>query len=379
MPNTKAEKDIKATEGNSRPATEAKKPRRRTPKTKYTDIVNITPEDIMRQGNDTLFSFVDPVAQRRKEIQDIEDIIEHNRKVALKGKGEYKFIVAMLTSSNETRTGDSHTSIESVTLYAVRVLPGNAAYGSLKLVFDGSDFTAYTTQARRDDEPISQNARRQRTYTNHAPMAKFQCVPIQLVYEDSDTERLNPSVICSRSFAMEQLQERYFFGPHPQAKLGGNLIASIMSVNPNGVRVEAGGIETFIPRAELTARQFITDPSLFYKPGMAIDVVIKSLEVNKETRTVHMELSGLMREIELGLVKSVKDFDLSKKPHEVAQVISVTNSFYVVRLLLWSVIGVIRKEDVRGGDELAVGDNVFMEITGVNEATNRVIGLCFKV
>lgn len=380
MAMTNAENAEKEVMTSSEPASapEIRRRRRPVPKPAERDVVDIVPDDIRLQGGDAKFAYADPIEQRRKEIREIEKIIEYNLSVREKNKGDFKTITAILTSSNETRSGSSHTTIESVTLYAYQVLPGNTSYGQVKLVLDGRDFTAYTARSRSDSEPISENARRTRQYTNHALMSKFTCVPVKISYDENDTEHLNPSVYCSRSLAMEQQQNRYFFSKKPLAKKGGHLFAFVMSVNPNGVRVEAGGVETFIPRGELTARQFILDPTKYYQPGDVIDVTIKELEVDEEDRTVRIVLSGLMREVELGLVMSVREFDLAKKPHEVAQCISLTDKFIIVRLMR-GVIGIIRKEDVRGGGEVAIGDNVLMEVTGINVESNRVVGTCFKV
>lgn len=112
---------------------------------------------------------------------------------------------------------------------------------------------------------------------------------------------------------------------------------------------------------------------------MAIDVAIRELEVDKENRTIKIRLSGVLREIQLGLVKNVRDIDLTTKPHEVAQVVVVTERHYIVRLLSWGIIGIIAKENVNPKVPLSVRDNVWMEITGVNEKYNRVIGNCFKI
>ena len=212
-------------------------------------------------------------------------------------------------------------------------------------------------------------------------MSKFQCVPVEISYPDPD-ENGNvglPSVICSRAFAMEKQQDRFFFGDEPLAKVGAHGPAYIMSADSNGVRVEFMGIETRITRGQLTSRHLVTDASESYKPGMAIDVAIRELEVDKENRTIKIRLSGVLREIQLGLVKNVRDIDLTTKPHEVAQVVVVTERHYIVRLLSWGIIGIIAKENVNPKVPLSVRDNVWMEITGVNEKYNRVIGNCFKI
>lgn len=317
----------------------------------------------------------------KEELDRIKAIIAHNREVSRTGEGEYQFMVAMMTANDEVRENNDPNNLRAVRVYAVQVLPNGRGFGTLRLVFTGEDFTAYSNIVRDEDESDSEILRRQRRYTNHAPMSKFQCVPVEISYPDPD-ENGNvglPSVICSRAFAMEKQQDRFFFGDEPLAKVGAHGPAYIMSADSNGVRVEFMGIETRITRGQLTSRHLVTDASESYKPGMAIDVAIRELEVDKENRTIKIRLSGVLREIQLGLVKNVRDIDLTTKPHEVAQVVVVTERHYIVRLLSWGIIGIIAKENVNPKVPLSVRDNVWLEITGVNEKYNRVIGNCFKI
>lgn len=317
----------------------------------------------------------------KEELDRIKAIIAHNREVSRTGEGEYQFMVAMMTANDEVRENNDPNNLRAVRVYAVQVLPNGRGFGTLRLVFTGEDFTAYSNIVRDEDESDSEILRRQRRYTNHAPMSKFQCVPVEISYPDPD-ENGNvglPSVICSRAFAMEKQQDRFFFGDEPLAKVGAHGPAYIMSADSNGVRVEFMGIETRITRGQLTSRHLVTDASESYKPGMAIDVAIRELEVDKENRTIKIRLSGVLREIQLVLVKNVRDIDLTTKPHEVAQVVVVTERHYIVRLLSWGIIGIIAKENVNPKVPLSVRDNVWMEITGVNEKYNRVIGNCFKI
>lgn len=317
----------------------------------------------------------------QKELKGIQDIIDNNTRVSRTGVGEYQYMVAMMTANDEVREGNDPNNLRAVRVYAVQVLPNGAGYGTLRLMLDGDDFTAYSNIVRNEEDSDSDMLRRQRRYTNHAPMSKFQCVPIKIVYPEPDENGYVglPTVICSRAFAMEKQQDKFFFGDTPLAKVGSHGPAYIMSVDNNGVRVEFMGIETRITRGQLTSRHLVTDATEYYKPGMAIDVAIRELEVDKENRTIQIRLSGVMREVQLGLVKNVKSIDLSTKPHELAEVVVVTQNHYIVRLISWGIIGIIAKDNVRPKVPLAVRDHVFMEITDVNEKYNRVIGNCYKV
>lgn len=357
-------------------AAATRRPRRQRPARSEDDIVS---ESANYMGD--YYNVLQADVAYQKELDNIKAIIAHNTEVSRTGRGEYQYMVAMMTANDEVRENNNPNDLRAVRVYAVQVLPKGQGYGTLRLVFTGEDFTAYSNIVRDEDESDSDILRRQRRYTNHAPMSKFQCVPFEIVYPKPD-ENGNvglPSVICSRAFAMEKQQEKFFFGDHPLAKVGSHGPAYIMSSDSNGVRVEFMGVETRITRGQLTARHLVTDASEIYKPGMAIDVAIRELEVDKENRTIKLRLSGVLREIQLGLVKNVRDIDLSTKPHEVAQVVVVTERHYIVRLLSWGIIGIIAKENVNPKVPLSVRDNVWMEITGVNEKYNRVIGNCFKI
>lgn len=312
------------------------------------------------------------------EARDIESIIAHNVQVTKTNRGEYQYMLAMMTGNDETRENNDHNKLTSTTVYAVQVFQHEDAmdtYGSIKLVFDGDDFTAYSGIIADDENNPSALLRRQRSYTNHAPGSKFQCVPLEM---HRDKNGRADYVICSRSFAMEQMQNRFFFGKHPLAEVGGVAYAYVMAADDNGVRVECMGIETRINRGQLTARQLVLRAGDVYKPGMKIPVIIREMELGDHS-IKRLVLSGVDYEIKQGLVRSVTEFDLDKKPHELAQVVSITPNYYIVRLTAYGIIGLIAKENVRNGVDLKRGDNVFMEIVRVNERYNRVMGNCYKV
>ena len=309
----------------------------------------------------------------QNEIANIEEIVANNERVSRTGRGEYRYMLAMMTGNDEIREDGDHNKLLSTHVYAIEVFQHKDApdtYGSTKLVFEGNDFTAYSGIVKSEDESDSDVLRRQRSYTNHAPGSIFQCVPVKIVRKENGQV---DHVICSRAFAMERMQDRFFFGDHPLAHEGGVAYAY-------GVRVECMGIETRINRGQLTSRQLITSAKNFYKPGMKLNVVIRRLVVNKEERTIEdIQLSGVQYEIQQGLVRNVKDFDLAAKPHELAQVVTVTQNFYVVRLTASGIIGLIAHDNIRDNQTLAVNDNVWMEIVRVDEKSNRVLGNGIKI
>ena len=316
----------------------------------------------------------------QNEIANIEEIVANNERVSRTGRGEYRYMLAMMTGNDEIREDGDHNKLLSTHVYAIEVFQHKDApdtYGSTKLVFEGNDFTAYSGIVKSEDESDSDVLRRQRSYTNHAPGSIFQCVPVKIVRKENGQV---DHVICSRAFAMERMQDRFFFGDHPLAHEGGVAYAYVMAADDYGVRVECMGIETRINRGQLTSRQLITSANNFYKPGMKLNVVIRRLVVNKEERTIEdIQLSGVQYEIQQGLVRNVKDFDLAAKPHELAQVVTVTQNFYVVRLTASGIIGLIAHDNIRDNQTLAVNDNVWMEIVRVDEKSNRVLGNGIKI
>ena len=324
-----------------------------------------------------------PLEEYRQELSKIQSIINNNIRVAREGRGKPQFITAMMTADEEVRTvANDPNSVTAVNIFARQLLDDGKSLGVLNLQFDSNDFTAYSGLNYAEGEPENARLRRQRQYTSRAACSKFLCAPLKIVKSEKEGEM--PKVICSRAFAMEYVQNQYFFGPNPSAKEGGHGIAYIMASYPHGVRVEFGGIEVFIPRGQLTSRRMVTDASKMYEKGTGIDVAITRLNVNVDendgSRTIDIRLSGVQREVDLGLVYNVKNIDLSHKPRHMAETIIVTDDFYVVRVVDLGVIGLIPHDNVLpAGSVLEVGSVVWMEITGVNEETNRVIGSCYKM
>lgn len=391
-PEMEANREVAEAQVSEMPAAESAPAQEAAPAAPATPAANRQPRRARRQAEpakavnpfDYMDGFVEPLrpeAAYQDELRHIEEIIRHNSEVMKTHKGDFRYIVAMMTGSDEARVNNDPNDLESVRIYGVEVMRNSATLGTLKLMFSSDDFTAYSNIERQEGETDSSLLRRQRQYTNHASLSKFQCVPVQIMQPEPDEfGRVGaPIVVCSRAFAMEQQQNKFFFGDEPLVKVGDAVPAYIMAANNNSVRVECMGLETRILRGQLTARNIVTDVSEYYKPGMAIEVVITELEIDKENRTVKLALSGVQREVQLGLVKNVKDFDLASKPREVGIVKLVTSSHYLIQLVSCGVIGIVARDAVKYRTPLAVDDRVYMEIFAVNEKYNRVIGQCVKV
>lgn len=318
-----------------------------------------------------------PAEQYREELQHIREVIDNNIRVSRSGRGELQFITAMMTRNDEQRAiSGNPNSLTGTHVYAREILPDHESLGILDLEFDGGDFLAYSGMEEGEGSELY---RRQRQYSSHAVGSKFLCAPIRIMAPEETGNGL-PKVLCSRAFAMEYLQDKFFFGNKPLAHEGGHGIAYVMAGYPTGIRVEFGGIETFIPRGQLTSRQLVVNASTLYKPGTGLDVSIVKLDVDKENRTIEIRLSGVKREVELGLVPSVSTIKIEDKPRHLAEVIVVANDVSVVRIVDLGIIGIIPNSNVLpAGEKLNVRDRVFMEITGVHEESNRVIGSCIKL
>lgn len=318
-----------------------------------------------------------PAEQYREELQHIREVIDNNIRVSRSGRGELQFITAMMTRNDEQRAiSGNPNSLTGTHVYAREILPDRESLGILDLEFDGGDFLAYSGMEEGEGSELY---RRQRQYSSHAVGSKFLCAPIRIMAPEETGTGL-PKVLCSRAFAMEYLQDKFFFGNKPLAHEGGHGIAYVMAGYPTGIRVEFGGIETFIPRGQLTSRQLVVNASSLYKPGTGLDVSIVKLNVDKENRTIEIRLSGVKREVELGLVPSVSTIKIEDKPRHLAEVIVVANDVSVVRIVDLGIIGIIPNSNVLpAGEKLSVRDRVFMEITGVHEESNRVIGSCIKL
>lgn len=104
----------------------------------------------------------------------------------------------------------------------------------------------------------------------------------------------------SRKRAMEIAVYAKFFNPNrdevnnPMPKVGDRVRAFILSVRPEGCRVEALGVESFVSNFELTGTKWVdnaqNEPEI--KPGKWFYAHIKKLYIHENDQTVYMSVSG---------------------------------------------------------------------------------------
>lgn len=104
----------------------------------------------------------------------------------------------------------------------------------------------------------------------------------------------------SRKRAMEIAVYAKFFNPNrdvvnnPMPKVGNRVKAFILSVRPEGCRVEALGVESFVSNFELTGTRWVdnaqSEPDI--KPGKWFYALIKKLYIHENDHTVYMSVSG---------------------------------------------------------------------------------------
>ena len=93
----------------------------------------------------------------QNEIANIEEIVANNERVSRTGRGEYRYMLAMMTGNDEIREDGDHNKLLSTHVYAIEVFQHKDApdtYGSTKLVFEGNDFTAYSGIVRAKTKVI---------------------------------------------------------------------------------------------------------------------------------------------------------------------------------------------------------------------------------
>lgn len=345
---------------------------RRTRRAARTEEPVVSDEPINYMGN--AYEVMRPADAVNEELKRTQAIIEHNAQVQRTKRGKLIVLTAEMTSVHQFRRNGNARQLEGIAVHGIE-LREKGLKGSIPLVFSGNDFTHYSNLHAQEGEADFDLAASQLQYVSRMTGCKFQYIPLRI----EKTESGAPIVICSRSFAMELQQERFFFGDEPLAAEGKPVYAYVLSANPRSVRVECMGVETSIPRAYLSARTIVMNAAEFVgaKPGMALEVAISRLKVDKENRIVDLRLSGVLREIQLGLAHSVKDIDPTARPRFHGTVYAISRDYYIIRLEENGIFALVpRKDGVINAENLQYNDLVSVEVTGKDDETNRVIGRC---
>lgn len=320
------------------------------------------------------YEVIRPADVVKEELKRMQAIIEHNAQVQRTQRGKLIVLTAEMTSVHQFRRNGNARQLEGIAVHGIE-LREKGLKGSIPLVFDGNDFTHYSNLHPQNNEEDFDLPASQLQYVSRMTGCKFQFIPLRI----AKTENQAPFVVCSRSFAMELQQQRFFFGDEPLAAEGKPVYAYVLSANAHAVRVECMGVETSIPRAYLSARSIVMNAAEYVgaKPGMALEVAISRLDVDKENRIVDLRLSGVLREIQLGLAHSVKDIDPAARPRYHGSVYAISRNYYIIRLEENGIFALVpRSNGVINAESLQYNDSVSVEVTGKDEETNRVIGRC---
>lgn len=265
-------------------------------------------------------------------------------------------------------------------IIAVEVAEGNTAvrmalkHGTLRVVIPAEDFFAHSAMKDIEQDSKEQKFTRYRRKGSHMLGAAVSFVPKAM----GEDEEGVPFVVASRKESMDKLQDKHFFGPHADAKLGSMATASIISAGPRYVTVECMGVESVIGTGGLSAFEYIEDAAEKFRPGMGIVVAVEALDVDKEARVIK-EISFSHSLVERCNAKVETASERMVNGRYMASVVAVIKGYYVVIITGLKIRGLIPLDACAGTDSLIIGDTVSMLVTGINKEKNMVIGRCMKV
>ena len=243
---------------------------------------------------------------------------------------------------------------------------------TIRIVISGDDFFHYSQL--KDIEKASENEKfiRYRRKGTHMVDGVVSFIPLAMDFDEGGI----PVVVASRKQAMERLQERHFFGRHPDAKVGVTAKASILSTGPRYVTVECLGVESVIGSGSLSAFSYIENVSDEYHAGDGLMVAIEHLEVDKENRTIDIRFSHALVERGTAKVETVSERLLNSRYGAV--VTGQNENFYFVIVKGMKFRGIVPKNLYIGTEPLLNGNEVSFLVTGLNKEKNLLIGRCIK-
>lgn len=247
---------------------------------------------------------------------------------------------------------------------------------TLHIIIPAEDFFAYSNMKDMDKESAEGKLvryRRKASHMLHGAGAAVSFIPKAIGYNEQGV----PFVVASRKEAMERLQEKFFFAPNAPAKVGVMAKASILSVGPRYVTVECMGLEEVIGTGNLSATTYIEDASKEYHVGDGLVVAIEKLDVDKENHHVSATFSHALVERLEAKVEVVSERLIGGRYK--ATVVALIPDYYVVIINCLKIRGLIpRNGGYVGDDELNKDDKVVMQVTGINEEKNMLIGRCLR-
>ncbi len=249
---------------------------------------------------------------------------------------------------------------------------------TLRVEIDGDDFFHYSDLKDMESSSATERVTRQvqmaSRYSDSVGDRVIGFVPVDISRDDEGY----PVVKGSRRKRMEIKRDLYFFSPKPLAEIGSRSMASIVTRNPNFIRVEAFGCETVMGRGSLSAFEYIGDleDNDRFSVGSRLEVAITGLETDRGTDTVRLKLSHRAVELAKGKVEKVSRDMIGQRFS--ANVIRTSGDHYILMLNGYRKRALVHKNGYKSEGTLHNGDRVFFIADGVDEQRDLLMGRCIK-
>ena len=264
------------------------------------------------------------------------------------------------------------------------VSPGNERavislfWRTLRVEIDGDDFFYYSDFKDMESSTVPERVTRQvqmaSRYSDSVGDRIIGFVPLEIRQEEDGY----PVVRGSRRKRMAIKRDLYFFSPKPLAQVGSRSMASIVTRNPNFIRVEAFGCETVMGRGSLSAFEYIGDLEDCdrFSVGSRLEVAITGLETDMGTDTVRLKLSHRAVELARGKVEKVSRDMIGQRFS--ANVIRTSGDHYILMLNGYRKRALVHRNGYKSEGVLRNGDRVFFIADGVDEERDLLVGRCIK-
>ena len=144
-----------------------------------------------------------------------------------------------------------------------------------------------------DLEKLSENERNNREFQMASRMMgayiPFVITDAQSIFDQESGQQVY-AIRASRKEALRRKRENYYFRTQPRVKVGSRVKARVLMSAQRGVLMEVVGQEIIVPVRELSSCKWV-DPLFDYPAGTVTYVDITKLEIDRENRVVHMEVT----------------------------------------------------------------------------------------
>ena len=193
----------------------------------------------------------------------------------------------------------------------------------------------------------------------------------QKITDEAGTPRY--IVTASRKLALEKRKKHYFLGKTSRVEEGDRIKVRILMPTSRGVIVDVLGVETFVPTSQFSSYKWV-DPDEDFPTGTVAYLDIESLEIDKETGTVKVKMTGQTIDYEMA-VAAYQGVSVGMKIH--GTVIAVDANYVRINL----------DNNVRGaayvislnGRRLHYGDRVSLHVKNKKDDRMTVYGNCVPI